>query len=59
MHDILEGALQHEIKIMLKKMIEVKQYSNLGKSNNIYIYILLYIYYIYIYIYNIYLFNNT
>ncbi len=31
MHDILEGALQYEIKLMIKIMVEVKQYFTLGK----------------------------
>ena len=30
MHDILEGALQHEVKLMLKKMLEIDKYFSLG-----------------------------
>ena len=33
MHDILEGALQHEVKLMLKNMIEVNQYFSLDMHN--------------------------
>ncbi len=33
MHDILEGAMQYEIKLMLKKMIEVDNYFTLGKTS--------------------------
>ena len=33
MHDILEGAMQYEIKLMLKKMIEVDNYFTVGKTS--------------------------
>ena len=32
MHDILEGALQHEAKLMLKKMLEIDKYFSLGTN---------------------------
>ena len=33
MHDILVGALQYEVKLMLNNMIEVNQYFSLGMHN--------------------------
>ena len=32
MHDLLEGALQYEVKIMLKNMITIDQYFTLGMT---------------------------
>ena len=31
MHDLLEGAMQYEVKLMLKKMIEIDKYFSHGK----------------------------
>lgn len=33
MHDLLEGALQYEIKLMLKAMVQEDKYFSLGKAN--------------------------
>ena len=30
-HDLLEGAMQYEVKLMLKKMIEIDKYFSHGK----------------------------
>ena len=30
MHDILEGALQYEVKLMLRRMVEIDKYFTLG-----------------------------
>ncbi len=35
MHDILEGALQYEIKLLLKRMVEVDKYFSLGKKTKL------------------------
>ena len=34
MHDLLEGALQYEMKLMLKKMIQVENYFTLDQFNS-------------------------
>ena len=31
MHDVLEGALQYEVKLMLKAMVQIDQYFSIGK----------------------------
>ena len=32
MHDLLEGAMQYEVKLMLKKMFEIDKYFSHGKQ---------------------------
>ena len=34
MHDILEGALQYEVKLLLKRMVETNKYFSLGEETN-------------------------
>ena len=34
MHDLLEGALQYEMKLMLKKMIQIEKYFTLDSLNS-------------------------
>ncbi len=35
MHDILEGALQYEIKLLLKRMMEIDKHFSLGKETSL------------------------